>query len=281
LESGYYQDGRIYASWRQLRAATGRMACDHPNLQNIPRSGPLRSYIRAPEGRLFVIADYSQIELRIAAKISGDKEMLSAYAEGRDLHALTAQNLAGRNEVSNDNRKLAKAVNFGLLYGMGAKGLQAYALKSYGVEMTLEEAVLYRRRFFRTYPDLKRWHDNERRAWLRGGTETWTLSGRRRMYVQRLTDHLNSPVQGTAADGLKLALTLLWEHRDECLGAMPILVCHDEVIVECDAEQAADAKAWLEKAMIGGMEVVLNGTDEVHVPVEVESRIARSWGEGS
>src|SRR5829696_7918394 len=100
LENGYHKDGRIYASWRQLRAATGRMACDHPNLQNIPRSGPLRCYIRAPEGRTFVVADYSQIELRIAAKISGDKEMLSAYAEGRDLHMLTAQSLTGKEEVS-------------------------------------------------------------------------------------------------------------------------------------------------------------------------------------
>jgi DNA polymerase-1 len=122
LENGYHRDGRIYASWRQLRAATGRMACDHPNLQNIPRSGPLRSFIRAPEGRLFVIADYSQIELRIAAKVSGDKEMLSAYSEGRDLHTLTAQSLTGREEVTKEDRKLAKAVNFGLLYGMGQKG---------------------------------------------------------------------------------------------------------------------------------------------------------------
>jgi DNA polymerase I len=83
LENGYQKDGRIYASWRQVRAATGRMACDHPNLQNIPRSRPLRSYIRPPEGRVFVIADYSQIELRIVAKISGDQEMLSAYAESQ------------------------------------------------------------------------------------------------------------------------------------------------------------------------------------------------------
>jgi DNA polymerase-1 len=115
LESGHYRDGRVYASWRQLRAATGRMACDHPNLQNIPRSGLLRSYICAPEGRVLVIADYSQIELRIAAKISGEQEMLSAYAECRDLHTLTAQSLTGREEITNDDRKLAKAVNFGLL----------------------------------------------------------------------------------------------------------------------------------------------------------------------
>jgi DNA polymerase-1 len=280
LENGYHQDGRIYASWRQLRAATGRMACDHPNLQNIPRSGSLRSYIRAPEGRVFVVADYSQIELRVAAKISGDTEMLTAYAEGRDLHTLTAQSLTGREEISNDARKLAKAVNFGLLYGMGAQGLRSYALRSYGVQMNLGEAALYRRRFFDTYPGLKRWHDSERRIWQRGELETWTLTGRRRTNVERLTDRLNAPVQGTAADGLKLALALLWERRSECPGAVPVLVCHDEVVVECTAEQAADVKVWLEKAMIEGMDLVLNCTDEVDVPVELDARITGSWGEG-
>jgi DNA polymerase-1 len=279
LENGYLQDGRIYASWRQLRAATGRMACDHPNLQNIPRNGPLRSYIRPPQRRIFVIADYSQIELRIAAKISGDTEMLSAYAERRDLHTLTAQSLTGHQDVSKDERKLAKAVNFGLLYGMGAKGLQVYALKSYGVEMSLEEATLYRRRFFETYPGLKRWHERERRAWLRGDIETRTLTDRRRTNVEKLTDRLNAPVQGTAADGLKLALALLWERRSECPGAVPIIVCHDEIVVECDAEMAANAKTWLEGVMIESVDVILNGTDEVDVPVEVEVRIARSWGE--
>jgi DNA polymerase-1 len=280
LESGHYRDGRIYASWRQLRAATGRMACDHPNLQNIPRSGPLRSYIRAPEGRIFVIADYSQIELRIAAKISGDKEMLSAYTEGRDLHAITAQSLTGREDVSKEDRKLAKAVNFGLLYGMGAKGLRAYALRSYGVGMTLEQATLYRRRFFETYPGLKRWHERERRAWLRGGTETRTLTGRRRLNVERLTDRLNAPVQGTGADGLKLALSLLWERSAKCPGAVPVLVCHDEVVVECDAAQAVDAKAWLVEAMIEGMDAVMNGRDEIHVPVQVDAQVVKSWEEG-
>jgi len=148
LENGCHRDGRIYASWPQLRAATGRMLCDNPNLQNIPRSGPFRSYISAPEGRFFVIADYSQVELRIVAKISEDPEMFSAYAEDRDLHTLTSQNLT--------DRKLAKAVNFGLLYGIGAKGLRVYALKSYGVHMHLEGTALYRKRFFETYPSLQR-----------------------------------------------------------------------------------------------------------------------------
>ena len=279
LENGYHENGRIYASWRQLRATTGRMACDHPSLQNIPRSGPLRSYIRAPEGRVFVIADYSQMELRIAAKISGDREMLGVYAEGRDLHTLTAQSLIGREEISKDDRKLAKAVNFGLLYGMGVRGLRSYALRSYGVEMGLEEATRYRRRFFETYSGLKRWHDNERRAWQRGEIETRTLTGRRRMDVKKLTDRLNAPVQGTGADGLKLGLALLWERRGECPSAVPVLVCHDEVVVECDADRAPDVEAWVEKAMIEGMDTVLNGTGETRVPVDVEARIARSWGD--
>jgi DNA polymerase-1 len=137
----------------------------------------------------------------------------------------------------------------------------------------------YRGRFLETYPGLKRWHERERREWQRAAGETRTLTGRRRMDVQKLTDRLNAPVQGTAADGLKLALALLWERRSECSEALPVLVCHDEVVVECDAEQAADAKAWLQEVMFEGMEAVLNGTDEVDVPVEVEARIARSWGD--
>ncbi len=108
--------------------------------------------------------------------------------------------------------------------------------------------------------------------------ETRTLTGRLRISDEKLIDRLNAPVQGSGADRLKLALALLWERRGECPGAVPILVCHDEIIVECDAEQAADAKAWLEKAMIEGMDAVLNGTGMAPVPIEVEARIARSWG---
>src|SRR5215213_9644054 len=126
-----------------------------------------------------------------------------------------------------------------------------------------------------------RWHDNARQTWQRGETENRTLTGRRRTNVERLTDRLNAPVQGTGADGLKLALALLWERRSECPGAVPVLVCHDEVVVECDAEQAADTRAWLEGAMIKGMNAVINDTGKAPVPVEVEARIARSWGGGS
>ena len=170
-------------------------------------------------------------------------------------------------------------VNFGLLYGMGAKGLRSYALRSYGVEVRLEEAVLYRRRFFETYPGLRRWHERERRAWLRGDTETRTLTGRRRMDIEKLTDRLNAPVQGTAADGLKLALALLGERKGEYPGVVPVLVCHDEIVVECAIGQVEDVRAWLEKAMVEGMEVVMNRSDEVKAPIGVETQIVRSWGD--
>jgi DNA polymerase I len=95
---------------------------------------------------------------------------------------------------------------------------------------------------------------------------------------ERLTARLNAPVQGTGADGLKLALALLWERRNEYPGAVPVLVCHDEIVVECEAEQAAEAKVWLEKGMIEGMEAVLHGTEGLDIPVGVEVRIAKSWG---
>ena len=98
--------------------------------------------------------------------------------------------------------------------------------------------------------------------------------------VEKLTDRLNAPVQGTAADGLKLALALLWERRDECSGAMPVLVCHDELVVECDAEQAVDVKVWLARVMIEGVDAVLNSKGEARVPVQVEARISNSWGAG-
>jgi DNA polymerase-1 len=130
----------------------------------------------------------------------------------------------------------------------------------------------HRKRFFETYPKLKRWHERERLAWQRGDTETRTLTGRCRMDVQKLTDRLNAPVQGTGADGLKLALALLWERRGECPGAVPVLVCHDEVVVECDEDRGEETKRWLEMAMVDGMYAVMNGMGKAP-PCRSESRL--------
>jgi DNA polymerase I len=278
----FVEDGRIYGSWWQNGAGTGRMASSSPNLQNLPPE--VRRYVKAPAGRVLVVADYSQIELRIAAKIAGEERMLAAFANGENIHTSTAHSLTGREEVTKQERKLAKAVNFGLLYGMSPGGLRNYARASYGIEMTREEAERYWRGYFETYPGLRAWHDRENLQLKKhGSTETRTLTGRRRTGVTKLTERLNSPVQGTGADGLKLALALLYERRGECPGAVPILAVHDELVVECPEEQAEEVKAWLVKAMVDGMNEVLNpglGDDYPDwVPVEVEAEILKSWGD--
>ena len=279
----FVEGGRIYGSWWQNGAGTGRMACSKPSLQNLPPE--VRRYVKAPAGRVLVVADYSQIELRIAAKIAGEERMLVAFANDEDIHTITARSLTGRKEVTKQERKLAKAVNFGLLYGMSPGGLRNYARASYGVEMTKEKAERYWQHFFETYPGLRAWHDREYLQLKKhGSTESRTLTGRRRTGVTKLTERLNSPVQGTGADGIKLALALLYERRGECPGAVPILAVHDEVVVECREEQAEEVEAWLVKAMVDGMEEVLNsglGTDHPErVPVKVEAEVVDSWGEG-
>jgi DNA polymerase I len=279
----FVEDGRIYASWWQNGAGTGRMACSKPNLQNLPAE--VRRYVKAPAGRVLVVADYSQIELRIAAKISREERMLAAFANGEDIHTITARSLTGREEVTKQERKLAKAVNFGLLYGMSPAGLRSYARASYGVEMTKEEAERYWREFFETYPGLRAWHDREYRQLKKhGSTETRTLTGRRRTGVTKLTERLNSPVQGTGADGLKLALALLYERRGECPGAAPILAVHDEIVLECPEEQAEKVAVLVEEIMVAGMGEILNsglGSDHPErVPVKVDVEVVDSWSEG-
>jgi DNA polymerase-1 len=265
-------DGRVYAHWQQIGATSGRMACGSPNLQNLPR-GAYRRCFQAPPGRTLIKADYSQIELRIAAKISGDANMLAAYQAGEDLHTLTAQRVLGMDSVSKEQRQLAKALNFGLLYGMGSRGFQRYAKAKYALDLSEDQANAYRMAFFNAYPGLADWH---RRVKQQHATETRTLAGRRCLLGKDAYDtfRLNAPVQGTGADGLKLALALLWERRDEAPGARIVLVVHDEIVVECDEGQADIAGKWLKQAMLDGMAPLV-----APVPVEVESKRASSWGD--
>jgi DNA polymerase I-like protein with 3'-5' exonuclease and polymerase domains len=264
-------DGRVYPSWRQTGAASGRMSCSKPNMQQLPR-GDYRRCIVAPPGRVLVKADYSQIELRIAAKVSGDEALLEAYQRGDDLHTRTARTVLGIEDVSKEHRQLAKALNFGLLYGMGPRGFRQYARSQYGLELSEEEARRYRDAFFKSYPGLAVWH---RRVRSRKTGETRTLAGRRRLLNDKTPDthRLNTPVQGSGADGLKLALALLWERRAEEPGAFPVLVIHDEIVVECDHDRAGTVGAWLRKAMIDGMQPLIDP-----VPVEVEVKTGPTWG---
>jgi DNA polymerase-1 len=261
------ENGRVYPSWRQTGAASGRMSCSDPNMQNLPR-GDYRRCVVAPPGRLLVKADYSQIELRIAAKVSGDKALLDAYLRGDDLHKITARNVLGIADVTKEHRQLAKALNFGLLYGMGARGFRQYAKAQYGLALTEADAHRYRSAFFKSYPGLAAWH----RSIPQTAIDTRTLAGRRVRNVARFTEKLNLPIQGTGADGLKLALALLWERRGAAPGAFLVLAVHDEIVVEADADKADTAAAWLKSAMVEAMAPLI-----APVPVEVEVKVGNTW----
>ncbi len=266
-------DGRVYPSWNQIGAeATGRMSCSDPNMQQIPRDKAYRQCIVAPVGRVLVKADYSQIELRIAAKVSGDKAMLKAYQDGLDLHTLTARAVLGVEDVTKEHRQLAKSLNFGLLYGMGAPAFRQYAATEFGVNLTEEQAQQYRAAFFKSYPGLRAWHTRTGKT-KDEAIVTRTLAGRRRLDVGRFTEKLNTPVQGTGGDGLKLALALLWERREQIPTAFPVLAVHDEIVLEADATQADAAAAWLKQAMLGAMAPLI-----APVPVGVDVRVSRTWG---
>jgi DNA polymerase-1 len=254
------------------------MSCSRPNLQQIPRDRAYRACIRPPAGRVFVKADYSQIELRIAAEITGDQRLLAAYRDGQDVHTVTAAEVLGRENgaVSADDRQAAKALNFGLLFGMGPSTLRETARRGYGVELTEDEAVTFRERFFQAYPGIKSWHKRHpSKDWDTGEPitlDTRTLGGRRRLGVARFTEKLNSPIQGTGADGLKAALALLWESRSFCPSAALVLAIHDEIVLECDLADAGTARAWLVDCMTKGMQAFLK-----RVPVVVEATTERDW----
>lgn len=254
--------GRIHADWKPIGSEPGRMACKNPNLQNLPRDPRYRDCFIPRGGRVLVKADYSQIELRIIAQMSQDPRMLKAFAEGGDLHQLTAALVMGKRpeEVTKEERQMAKAVNFGLIYGMGAQGLANYAANSYGVTLTLEQAQRFRQRYFEAFAAVRRWHKRHERD-----KETRTLWGRRRVLRPDAfsTERYNSPVQGTGADLLKLALAHLWE-TEPPPGTLIVSVVHDEIQVEADADRVEQAEQWLTAAMENAAKEMLD------VPVVVE-----------
>jgi DNA polymerase I len=201
-------------------------------VQSLPKVGGFRGCVRPEEGRVLVRADLSQIELRVLTAITEDENMLEVFRGGGDLHLNTAEVLAGRTVNRGDpERQKAKAVNFGLSFGMGAKKFKDVAERNYGVHMTLSEAREAKRKLLAAYPAIGRWHLRESTKSEAGDFETFTLLRRRRVvepdYVGKLsfTERLNAPVQGTAADILKLALAELWEDREAYPYAFPVLRC--------------------------------------------------------
>ena len=265
---------RIHADYHQLGADTGRLSCSNPPLQQIPRSVEVRQCFIPEPNCKFVIADYSQIELRVAARISGDERMIQAYREGKDLHKLTASLMTETplEEVTDEDRQRAKAINFGLLFAMGAKGLQDYAKNAYGVNMSSEEASEFKEKFFQSYPGFAKWFQGNKNNKTR---ELRTLSGRRRLCNGRqaasLPQALNAPIQGSAADTAKTAFGRL-PNALQGTQAKVVGFIHDEFIVETPEENAEAVLSIVVKTMEEAGQRYLKD-----VPVVVEAVIADSW----
>jgi DNA polymerase I-like protein with 3'-5' exonuclease and polymerase domains len=268
---------RLHADFRQIGAPTGRFACTNPNIQQVPHSVEYRRCFSGyPEGRKLIIADYSQIELRILAEFSGDRGFIEAFNSGADLHRVTAAQVfnASLDQVTKEQRDFAKRLNFGVVYGIGA---QRFALMT-GLSVPDAENVL--RRYFATYRQLDTYL---REAANRAVSERQarTASGRlvrfrydendRQQISMTQRNGKNTPIQGTSADILKRALRLLRDELRET-NAKVVNIIHDEVVVEADADEAADIAEKVERLMrVAGEEYVKT------VPVKVETEIADEW----
>jgi DNA polymerase-1 len=281
-ECVYAGTGRVHTSYHQAVAATGRLSSSDPNLQNIPvrtaEGRRIRQAFVAPPGHVLVAADYSQIELRIMAHLSGDKSLQRAFAAGEDIHRATAAEVLGLapDAVTGEQRRSAKAVNFGLIYGMSAFGLA----RQLGIDRG--EAQQYIDRYFERYPGVKRFMDETRAlAHRQGYVETVfgrrlylpdinSKNGQRRQYAERTA--INAPMQGTAADIIKRAMIAVHEWLSKSgLDARMIMQVHDELVFEV----AADAAEELRREVTRLMEAAA----ELAVPLKVDTGVGSNWDE--
>jgi DNA polymerase-1 len=251
-------DGRLRMDLKPAWTKTGRCACRDPNLQQLPQD--VRAAVIAPAGRALVIADYNQIELRVAAELCGDAEMRQVFADGGDMHTLNAEDFIGASletlsEAERDiTRSKAKRIGFGTLYGSGPAGLVASAWSMYQIEMPVAEAQEWKERFYARYPMLRAWQRDTANA-ARVTGELRSISGRplRAAWepVQPLKWTLccNYPVQSSAADVMLVAMARVHaalEGRD----AAPILQIHDELVVESAESEAPEVASLLEEQMV-------------------------------
>jgi DNA polymerase I-like protein with 3'-5' exonuclease and polymerase domains len=288
---GWFKDaydertGRVYAGWRQIGTTTGRFACSSPNLQNLPNDGPYRNFFVAPEGRALVDLDYSQIEPRIYGKLVGETTLLELYDRPEaDVYRSTAALLLGveESEVTKEQRGKAKAIVLGINYGLSAYGLPGYAFFNFGVQIAPEEAEDLIEGVFEIYPAIRDDHEDVLSELTdRGFVDRITLTGRRRDNITVRNEAINQPVQGTASDGLKMAMARVYHALKNRFGESAYIVgtFHDELLIECDE---ADAQAVLEtakEAMIGAMDELLN-TEEPKVRIEVDAVVSGAWAKG-
>ncbi|HZM87867.1 MAG TPA: DNA polymerase [Blastocatellia bacterium] len=270
------ETGRLHADFRQMGATGGRMSCSDPNLQQVPNTPEYRSCFRAPVGRKLVIADYSQIELRILADWSQDTALVKALLSGEDLHCVTASQMLGISlgEVSKDQRAAAKQLNYGIMYGLGAQGLASR------IGCSLDEAEGLLRKYFEAYSGVAAFlRDAADRAV--GDRESRTRSGRLIYFTFDANDRSqvgaaqrlgkNAPIQGSSADIIKRALALLYDALKP-IDAKIVNCVHDEIVVEAAEAQADEAATILDHQMVAAAREFISS-----VPVTVDIVVADAW----
>ena len=275
------EDGFIRASYLQLGADTGRMSCMSPNCQQIPRDPRFRSCVKAPEGWVLVVADYAQMELRLAAAEAQDSLMIQAFQEGKDLHTLTAMQIYGVAEcdVTKEQRQIAKSANFGLLYGSGAKGLRNYAA-GMGIRMDLDEAAAVRQKFHAAYKGISAWQRKNAAAADAASANPaifTRVSGFRRFLPgenNKLTTRCNYPIQSAGAAVLKLTLGKLWPllkaDGEDVVRLAGVI--HDECILLVKKEHAETWAVQLKAVMEEAESKWLND-----VPALADANIGETW----
>lgn len=276
--------GRVHGNWFQLGARSGRYSCQNPPLQTIPRTDLARRCFVAEPGWKIIKADYSQIELRILARLCGDEPLIKAFLTGQDVHALTAALIFGKSveHVTPEERAVGKIINFGIIYGMGAKKLKQTLESDANYFITLKEASQFIDNFYAGHPQIKRWQEQIRRnVFYKGGNDSYTLAGRRRVWKWKdkppINEIINHPVQGSNADITKLALRKLNEHlKRRRLSAKIIAVLHDEIVVECPDAEVTQVIPLINKVMVRAAERWLKPT-----PIAVDIKVGNSWGSDS
>ena len=276
------EDGRIHSTFNQTITATGRISSTEPNLQNIPVRMELGRLIRKvfvpEEGYVFLDADYSQIELRVLAHMSGDEMLIRAYREAQDIHRLTASQVfhVPFDEVTDLQRRNAKAVNFGIVYGISSFGL------SQDLSITKKEAADYINKYFETYPKIKGFLDGQIEMAKEKGYVV-TMFGRRRPvpelkssnFMQRAFGErvaMNSPIQGTAADIIKIAMNRVYKRlTEEGLKSRLVLQVHDELLIETKVEEIEEVSRILEEEM--------KGAAALSVELDVDMHQGNNWYE--
>lgn len=283
------EKSRIHSTYKLFGTVTGRLSSVEPNLQQVPRDTFIRSILGAPPGWRFIEADYSQIELRIAAMLANETRMLAAFARGDDLHLKTAVETTGKlpEEITKEERKKAKAVNFGFLYGMGYKKFVEYARDNYEVEVSEREAKDVRDRFFESYPRLRPWHDRQRRLAHRYGRVQSPIGRVRHLPDMRSHDDnvraeaerqaINSPVQSLASDVMLLSLVRL-DQELRARTARVVGIVHDEGLFEAREDYLEEVVRQIAATMTDMDYIQKKLGAEITVPIEVEIQVGTHWG---